>query len=46
MNFRAGGVRANNAVVLLATDGSGGANLLNVSGGATHVVVDVTGYFR
>ncbi len=46
LNFRAGAVRANNAIVLLATDGSGGANVANVSTGDTHVVVDVNGYFR
>jgi hypothetical protein len=46
LNFLAGVVRANNAFVLLATDGSGGANVFNGSAAANHVVVDVNGYFQ
>jgi archaellum component FlaF (FlaF/FlaG flagellin family) len=45
-NFLAGQVRANNAVVPLATDRSGGLNVLNASTGASHVILDVNGYFQ
>jgi hypothetical protein len=45
LNFTAGKVVANNAVVLLATDGTGTIRILNGSSGTTHVVVDVTGYY-
>ncbi|MDL1949072.1 hypothetical protein FBQ97_04565 [Acidobacteria bacterium ACD] len=46
LNFQAGQTRANNAVVLLASDGSGTVGVLNGSPGATHVLVDVNGYFE
>jgi hypothetical protein len=45
LNFTAGKVVANNAVVLLATDGTGTIRILNGSSGTTDVVVDVTGYY-
>lgn len=44
--FRAGDVRADNAVIGLPCDGSGLVSLLNESAGSTHVVVDVVGYFE
>jgi hypothetical protein len=46
LNFHGGVARANNAFVLLATDGSGGANVFNGSAAANHVVVDINGYFQ
>jgi len=46
LNFSAGKVRANNAVVRLATDRSGGLNVMNGSSGANHFVLDVNGYFQ
>lgn len=46
LSFGAGQVRANNALVLLATDGSGGFNVRNNSTGANHFVLDVNGYFQ
>ncbi|KAA0252009.1 hypothetical protein FBQ97_00435 [Acidobacteria bacterium ACD] len=44
--FRAGDVRAGNAVIGLPCDGSGLVRVLNESAGSTHVVVDVVGYFE
>ncbi len=44
INFRTGQVRANNAVVLLGTDGTLG--IVNGSPGGTHVIVDVVGHFE
>jgi hypothetical protein len=46
VNFSAGQTRANNAVVPLALDGTGGINVKNGSAAAVHVVLDVNGYFR
>ena len=46
LNFKAGETRANNAVLMLATDSSGGVNVFNGSAGSTHFVIDVNGYFR
>lgn len=46
LNFRAGVTRANNAVVMLATDGTGSLSLRNGSSGTTHAIVDVCGYFE
>lgn len=46
LNFAVGQTRANNAVVLLATDGAGTVAATNGAGGAVHLVVDVTGYFQ
>jgi hypothetical protein len=45
LNFAAGVTRANNAVVLLATDGTGTIRVKNRSSGAVHFVLDVNGYF-
>jgi len=38
--------RANNAVVLLATDGTGTIKVKNGSAGVVHFVLDVNGYFQ
>ena len=46
LNFKAGGTRANNAVLALGSDGSGAVKVLNGSAGAVHLIVDVNGYFR
>ncbi|MCE7957561.1 MAG: hypothetical protein DYH06_06430 [Acidobacteria bacterium ACB2] len=46
INFRAGGVRANNVVVKAAGDGQASLSAFNGSGGSVHVLVDVTGYFE
>lgn len=45
INFSAGQTRANNAVVFLATDGSGQVAVRNGSNGAVHFILDVNGYF-
>jgi len=45
INFSAGQTRANNAVVLLATDGTGQIAVRNGSNGAVHFILDVNGYF-
>jgi hypothetical protein len=45
VNFFAGQTRANNAVVPLATDGSGTIKVKNGSAAAVHFVLDVNGYF-
>lgn len=45
INFTPGVTRANNAVVLLATNG-GTINVKNGSAGAVHFVLDVNGYFQ
>jgi hypothetical protein len=46
VNFSAGQTRGNNAIVLLATDGTGTIRVKNGSGGAVHFVLDVNGYFQ
>ena len=46
VNFNAGITRANNAVVRLATDGTGTIKVRNGSAGAVHLVLDVNGYFE
>jgi uncharacterized repeat protein (TIGR01451 family) len=46
INFAAGVTRANNAIVPLATDGSGTINVRNGSAGSVHFVLDVNGYFQ
>jgi hypothetical protein len=45
INFSAGQTRANNAIVLLATN-VGTINVKNGSAGAVHFVLDVNGYFQ
>ena len=44
LNFQAGVVRANNAILRLATDGSGTIGIRNGSAGWSHVILDVMGY--
>ena len=46
LNFGAGQTRANNAVLMLATDGTGTVGVLNSSSTATQFVIDVNGYFQ
>jgi hypothetical protein len=46
INFNAGQTRANNAILPLSSDGTGGVKIYNGSGGTTHVVIDVNGYFQ
>ncbi len=46
INFSTGQTRANNALVLLATDGSGSVAVLNGAAGTVHFILDVTGYFQ
>ena len=46
INFSAGQTRANNAVVSLATDGSGTIKVKSGSVGAVNFVLDVNGYFQ
>ena len=46
VNFSAGATRANNGVVRLATDGTGGLAATNRSSGTVHLVLDVSGYFE
>lgn len=44
LNFQAGLVRANNAIIQLATDGAGTITVRNGSAGNAHVILDVMGY--
>jgi N-acetylneuraminic acid mutarotase len=46
LNFSAAQTRANNAVIPLATDGTGTIRVKNGSAGPVHFVLDVNGYFR
>jgi IPT/TIG domain/Metallo-peptidase family M12 len=46
INFGAGQTRANNAVVLLATDGNGTLAVRNGAAGTVHFILDVNGYFQ
>jgi hypothetical protein len=46
ISFRTGQTRANNAHVLLATDGTGSFKVQNNSTGTVHFLVDVNGYYR
>ena len=46
INFNAGQTRSNNAVLKLSSDGTGGVNIYNGSGGTVHVLIDVSGYFQ
>jgi hypothetical protein len=46
LNFAAGQTRANNAIVMLASSGSGTLALRNSSAASVHVVIDVNGYFE
>ena len=46
LNFTAGQTRANNAIVMLASSGSGTFALRNSSTASVDVVIDVNGYFE
>ncbi|HSD65208.1 MAG TPA: hypothetical protein VLF95_00830 [Vicinamibacteria bacterium] len=46
LNFAAGQTRANNALVMMASSGSGTLALKNSSTANVHVVIDVNGYFE
>jgi hypothetical protein len=46
LNFASGVTRANNAILLLSTDGNGTLGIQNSSSGLTDVTVDVNGYFQ
>jgi len=46
LNFVAGQTRANNAILALASDGSGTVEVFNGSAGTVHVIIDVNGYFE
>ncbi|HEX2757662.1 MAG TPA: hypothetical protein VHP60_04095, partial [Thermoanaerobaculia bacterium] len=46
LGFTAGRTRANNAQVLLSSDGTGRATVRNNSNGALDVIVDVNGYYE
>jgi hypothetical protein len=46
INFAAGQTRSNNAVALLATDGSGTITVQNFGAGTVHLILDVSGYFQ
>jgi hypothetical protein len=46
ISFSAKKVRANSALIYLATDGSGSVNVYNGSAGTNEFVLDVNGYFR
>ena len=46
INFGAGSTRANNAILQLATDGSGTIAVQHDAPGTVHFVLDVNGYFQ
>ena len=46
INFRFGQTRANNAILLLATDGSGSVGVHNDAPGTVHFILDVNGWFQ
>ena len=46
LNFAAGQTRANNAIAMLASSGSGTVALRNSSTASVNVVIDVNGYFE
>ena len=46
VNFGAGKTRANNAIVMLATDGTGTVGVQNSSNSANQLIFDVNGYFQ
>ena len=46
VSFRIGSTRANNAHLVLASDGTGRVIVKNNAAGALHLVVDVNGYYR
>jgi hypothetical protein len=46
VSFSAGQIRAAAALLYLATDGSGGVGVANISSGTNHFILDVNGYFQ
>jgi hypothetical protein len=46
ISFSSGRTRANNVILPLATDGSGTVAILNDSGGALDLIIDINGYFE
>jgi hypothetical protein len=46
ISFAAGRTRANNAIVNLATDGTGSIAVENDAAGTVHFILDVNGYFQ
>jgi hypothetical protein len=46
LNFPAGNNLANNAILLLATDGTGTLGVKNATAGTTGLLIDVVGYFQ
>ena len=46
INFRSGQTKANNAVLVLATDGTGRIGVVNGSAGSLDFILDVNGYFE
>jgi Zn-dependent metalloprotease len=46
ISFGLSRARANNAIVQLATDGSGTISVINNSAGSVHFILDVNGYFQ
>jgi hypothetical protein len=46
MSFNAARARANNAHVLLATDGTGSFKVQNNSAGTVQFILDVNGYYK
>ena len=46
LNFQPGQIRANNAIVALASDASGTIALVNGSSGPADYVIDISGYFK
>lgn len=46
INFRSGQIRANNATLMLSTNGTGTFGAENGSSGTTHLIVDVNGYYQ
>jgi hypothetical protein len=46
LNFAGGQIRANNAILELATDGTGTIGVLNASAGSNNVLIDVNGYWK
>jgi hypothetical protein len=46
ISFRPGRTRANNAMLLLATDGTGRLTVKNNAATALYLVLDVSGYYQ
>jgi GH18 family chitinase len=46
LNFSKGQTRGNNAIIMLATDGTGGVAATNRSSGTVQLILDVSGYFE